>query len=52
VKTKAKATVTKSATIACLRYPAKIAWCAQVTDAPEDRRITVLRNGISQGFKT
>ena len=44
----ANAMVIGNAAISRFRYPAKIAWCAHVTDAPDDNKIIVLRNGISQ----
>jgi hypothetical protein len=48
----AKTIVTISPYTVSLWLPANIAWCAQVTAAPEDNRIIVFKKGTSQGFKT
>ena len=38
-------------TIACFRAPPIIAWCDQVTVAPERSKISVFKKGISQQLK-
>jgi len=47
----AKTTVIISETQACSLAPRTIAWCAQVTDAPELSNKMVLSSGISQALK-
>jgi hypothetical protein len=51
VKIVAKITVIIKETQACSFAPSIIAWCAQVTDAPELSSNMVLSRGISQALK-
>ena len=39
------------AAIPCSRNHAKIAWCAHMTDAPDDINMVMSENGISQGMR-
>jgi hypothetical protein len=48
----AKTTVMIKLKIAGLRNPAQMALCAQVTVAPDNKRINVFRSGTSQGDNT
>ena len=52
MKNTAKAMVRIKAYMPCCLFPTTIAWCAHVTEAPDERRITVFKKGISHGFKT
>jgi len=49
VNTTTNAKLIAKAATPCLRYPDKIAWCAHVTDVPDDINIVMLGNRISQG---
>jgi hypothetical protein len=48
----AKRAVSTNPIIAWVRELATIAWCDQVTVQPDNKRIMVFKNGISQGLKT
>jgi len=52
VKNAAKPIVQINAFIASGLFPQTIAWCAQVTVAPELNKIIVFNKGTFQGFKT
>ena len=51
VKITAKTIVTNNPVCALDFAPATRAWCAQVTVAPDDKRITVFNKGTPQGLK-
>ena len=47
----AKTMVRSKPMIAFLLSPAKIAWCAKVTVAPDDSKIMVFNKGVAKGSK-